>query len=806
MMRKPSDSVIGTMAVCLPVLLLIGLFLPGAAVAGHKLADSQCVDCHVTGGSLSNVVDQSRLIRIDSRISEIVANKAVPGWDYGKPLPCIYCHDKADKSVRENMIGVWNDFTNSISSHPVDAYNSFSDGDGDATTLDCIDCHDVVNAVPYVAGGSAPGTNLSPNIHNKNVAAVAWTPESAGLLTAADTFKAWVASATSPYNAGSNTFCTEQCHDANPGTGYNAQQAAHGYTSSIVSLENGTYFFTASAIQGCLNEPATGSGCHAVHKSGSTDLITTLEWGTSTLVGREDCGSCHVFDDASTSSPLPRADSDFNTDGHGQFAVACLKCHNENIPHFTADGLPAEGSSEGRLNFVLDNIPSGFSTPAKSRLSICVSSSCHSGYLEHAPSTSGSYPVGCLDCHDPHGYGVGSNVRMMRQYAPIASPASTPLAYANSGDWYNSAQSSGFTFYGCDSSDCHPLSINAIMDTTTGTHGGGTGFKSGCENCHKHQGGEYSWAATGCDQCHGAAGSYWPSDTSSPDDGGASPDNAGRHPIHRQEIAAALGYDPATTSDGLQKTMCRYCHKVGDSDHTSSTRAEVFTVGYAKAIWDTATEAPSETNASFVAGTNLGTCNDVDCHNNKQTAAGYRWYESTVAACTMCHTVGTGNASAFVDPESGLHDESPRVSGVTHDDSFSYSGSTGGCVTCHTATPSSAHYDGNDDSTIGTTGNTAIAFTAGVGFADSTIPPSCAVSIAGCHLEADVGETWKRLWTENADQTDGTECAGCHGDFTAGWAGGVMHATAPSTKGNGTHANTGLLTYECTDCHAIGDA
>ncbi|MDT8396915.1 MAG: hypothetical protein RRA32_10830, partial [bacterium] len=131
MMRKPSDSVIGTMAVCLPVLLLIGLFLPGAAVAGHKLADSQCVDCHVTGGSLSNVVDQSRLIRIDSRISEIVANKAVPGWDYGKPLPCIYCHDKADKSARENMIGVWNDFTNSISSHPVDAYNSFSDGDGD---------------------------------------------------------------------------------------------------------------------------------------------------------------------------------------------------------------------------------------------------------------------------------------------------------------------------------------------------------------------------------------------------------------------------------------------------------------------------------------------------------------------------------------------------------------------------------------------------------------------------------------------------------------------------------------------------
>ncbi|MDF1526276.1 MAG: hypothetical protein P1S59_08420 [bacterium] len=805
MSRYRNASFESTLGVCLLILVLLGLSAPGTLFAGHKLQDSQCYDCHIVGGSIADAVLNSRLIRGGDAMTEIING----GWSTGSPLPCIYCHDDAPRTVRENMIGVKEDFTAvSISKHPVAPYTSNTAG-ADAT-LDCIDCHDV-SVVSYVAGGSAPGTTLSPNVHNQNVAAVGWTPEPGNLDYRNTYMNASTAASVSPLNSLNNTFCTKQCHDNTTGTGFDAGQVYHQYNNPVVSLENGSNFFTASQIAGCLNETATGSGCHAVHNARSnTDLITAVTWGTSTPIARDNCGSCHVFDDGGASSPLPRSSSDFATDGHGQVGIGlnCLNCHDSSIPHFQADGTPSVGDSAGRLTFVLDNTPSGFSTPAKSRLSICVSSSCHDGYLEHAPSTSGSYPVGCLDCHDPHGYGVGSNIRMMRQQAPIASPTVT-LSYANSGDWYNSAQSSGFTNWACDSADCHPLSVNQIM-STSGTnpapHGGGTGLKSGCENCHKHQGGEYSWAATGCDQCHGASGSSWPSDTSSADDGGTTPNNAGRHPLHRQEIAAALGYSPTTTNDGQQKTMCRYCHQVGDSDHTSATRAEVFPAGYAKAIWDTATETPSETNAAFVAGTDAGTCNDVDCHNNKSTSGVYQWYQSGSADCVMCHTAG-GFAGNIANPVSGLHDETPKVSAAAHDESFAYSSGalTGDCQTCHPTPPSTRHLNGVDNSTINSTATTAVALTAGVGFADAATP-TCSPSIAGCHLEQLVGESWTRLWHESADQTDGTECAGCHGDFTVGWTTGTMHATAPSTKGNGTHANTGLLTYECTDCHAIGDA
>ena len=50
-----------------------------------------------------------------------------------------------------------------------------------------------------------------------------------------------------------------------------------------------------------------------------------------------------------------------------------------------------------------------------------------------------------------------------------------------------------------------------------------------------------------------------------------------------------------------------------------------------------------------------------------------------------------------------------------------------------------------------------------MGFLDGT-PPTCAPSFVGCHTDqfAGVG-TWSRKWSSSAVNTDGTECANCHG-------------------------------------------
>jgi len=757
-------------------LLALCLLFPGIVLAGHKLKDKHCYDCHVVGGSLADVVTDSRLIRkTDSRMSQILAN----GWLTGTTVPCVYCHDTSGRGVRSNMVGVWNDFTTPTSKHPVDPYTSNYDAakeGGDQTSLDCIDCHDM-NVVYYVKGGPAPGTTLSPNIHGRDVSSVVSTP-GPGLLTAADTWKNWsTAAGVSPYNAQGNTFCTRQCHNGLPGTGVTANRAAHGYTSPLVTLELPIGQLDTT-INGCLDEGAGVGGCHSVHKASDNPDLITQKNAVGTTIRRTDCGACHVFDDP----PASRDTSDWYSNGHGRFStsngITCLSCHDSAIPHFDQDGS-ANANSPNRLGFTVDSISSKFSSPAKSRLSICTT--CHTGYVEHTSPASPYYPVGCLDCHDPHGYGVSGNVKMVRRVPPIAAPTST-ISYVNSGDWYNSAQGgSDFTDWGCDNRDCHATigSISSIMNTTTGTHGGGTGIKSGCANCHKHTGGEYSWAPIGCDRCHGGAGSYWPSVVGG-DDGGATPNDAGRHGIHRQALETRLGYAAGTTNDGEQKTMCRYCHKVGDSDHTSSTRAEVFPAGYAKAIWDTPTEAPSETNASFTAGTDAGTCTNVDCHNNKTTAANFAWYASSTSTCTMCHDDVT-QATTTTGETHTAHTGNQASYGATID-----------CDTCHvngvvwgTTPPSTGHRNGSWTLSFGYPYGTWT----GVSYAGSW----AAGTRGGCGT--------------NPCHNDGT---GTGAPVQAGYAWGttvsqpacgLCHSASPTTNAHGKHLAYPGVSGVCTVCH-----
>ncbi|MDT8441870.1 MAG: CxxxxCH/CxxCH domain-containing protein [Desulfuromonadales bacterium] len=169
-------------------------------------------------------------------------------------------------------------------------------------------------------------------------------------------------------------------------------------------------------------------------------------------------------------------------------------------------------------------------------------------------------------------------------------------------------------------------------------------------------------------------------------------------------------------------------------------------------------------------------------------------------ACLECHTDTT---TASVNPTSGLHNNSPApvTSGVAHDGDFLYNGgaNTGDCITCHTATPSSAHYDGTLN-----TSTPIVILAADVGFAAGS-PPSCMTvgSMAGCHLE---GSTWGRLWDTRAYNNDASRCAVCHGTYSTDWVAGTIHAEAGNETRGAVHNNAGSSSYPCADCHVLGSA
>ena len=87
------------------------------------------------------------------------------------------------------------------------------------------------------------------------------------------------------------------------------------------------------------------------------------------------------------------------------------------------------------------------------------------------------------------------------------------------------------------------------------------------------------------------------------------------------------------------------------------------------------------------------------------------------------------------------------------------------------------------------------------------------------------GNTWGRIWFDNADQATGTECAGCHGSFATGWttnAGTLVRPDMTSVSGPGaltaTHASNwdgdanadevSPTSYHsvCKSCHGMNSA
>ncbi|MDF1537012.1 MAG: CxxxxCH/CxxCH domain-containing protein, partial [bacterium] len=762
------------------------LFLTaGPAIADHKLVEEICYDCHAVGGAKDMIVQGTRLVKKDARMVEVQNG----GWLSGSSLPCIYCHD--DSAVRTNKVGVKNHFSDySLSKHPVFNIYTSNDIDTEPTQLDCVDCH---TNVTYVGGGTNP---FNPNIHGVNTATVGWTGSSA--LPLSSTLRS------SPYNSDNNQLCRD-CHET--ATIFTPTLMQHSYTSSVISLEGSSF---ATTVQGCLSTDGAATGCHGVHNSPNNVDLITLEKSDGSRVEPVDCGVCHTFDDP----PTNRAGSEFFGDGHGRFEatsnITCNSCHDSGQDHFNPDGTP----TGARLSFSVAATDSNLTS--KSLLSNCVSSNCHVGKSSHGGT---SYQVGCLDCHDPHGHGVGNNIAMVRNAIPVASPT-VSLYYETVGAYYNSSVAIGeFSNWLCDNADCHgvaggPGPISVLMDpaTTNTIHSGGTGYTSNCTSCHSHDDSKGAFMATdSCTNCHGQpptanyGGGPNGFATGYADSGYFKAEDKTPHAVH--------------AGDGGYNYECRYCHfHFTDSDyHYNDTAANTFrNVVFNPSVNPNAiAEGANKVSPSYsISAPTPNVCLNLYCHGdgqgidryNTQVVADQAWDGDlgTTLDCEGCHgstrsdASGTlwfgapdyangGTGDAVYTPGSGI--TQPDTKANSHLDTTKH-----GRYTC-----SICHYDTIRD-TVPADGWTLFDRTQHV---DRQIDVVFDLTVVtGTWSTAD--KSCSSVWCHNGTtpQWGGTTtCTSCHNN---GIDSGNLADAAPTSGAHQPHIASSVYVSNCEPCHGTG--
>ncbi len=465
----------------------------------------------------------------------------------------------------------------------------------------------------------------------------------------------------------------------------------------------------------------------------------------------------------------------YNSDG-----TECANCHGGVTGEVWTFGLGAHGTTDG-------NVEHNYSWDGDGASSEVIGN--------HSADTAETDR--CDLCHVYQFTGYTSNGTGSIGWVANASNTSTYHGDGSLEMNSNSTVKYNSTSYGCDIQSCHDAGTSAVS--------------------HRLEDSRWnlqliSGPTAGCDVCHGNSTNvtYWP-------DGAATPDRLGEHDIHISRLATKLGYAGPNYTDAQQKTMCAYCHpNPGGANfggiHNNGTRN---VTGYVDFLWTTIGAAEStDTDATLVTASS--TCANFDCHNQQATPASYGWYAAGTSACTMCHAVGGTGISQPVD---GLHDSSPlpTVSGVAHDESFPTGGT---CTTCHVYLP--AFSAGSTHMANGTTpadggANTTADFYVFTAYTDSSAACSGAPVNANCHDGVGDAGTWLRVWSTTAYNSDGTECANCHGGVTGEvWTFGLgAHGTTDgnvehnySWDGDGTssevigsHSADTAETDRCNLCH-----
>ena len=254
---------------------------------------------------------------------------------------------------------------------------------------------------------------------------------------------------------------------------------------------------------------------------------------------------------------------------------------------------------------------------------------------------------------------------------------------------------------------------------------------NGCHNAGTNEW-KYGLGANACADCHAATGKTL-------DQGGYPAPNKSSATKHTKHID-----NTAYVTGGCDDCHGAYASAGGHAGHkngTAETAATAKLTSYTKAT---------------------KTC-VTSCHLANTTND---WTDAVTLACVDCHAGDVHRRRrerAVLGPAHRRADRSPAGRTTTVSSTTAAAAPRGCCDLPHRDAVDQPHRR-HAHHAAGTPRPPSINFAANVGFVDGT-PPTCAPSLRRLpHRPASpASATWSRKWSTSATNTDGTECANCHG-------------------------------------------
>jgi len=761
-------------------------------------------------------------------------------WDNGTDMQCDSCHG-----------GLASDSSGNGGAGPIST-GSHARHISSATgpTLACAECHGTGSDAGTHAGHLDGVVNMKPPVDGVAFADIC--QECHGYdAEAGEVLPVWGSPATTDCaTCHAGIKCGADLEGKAPPVFNFARSAGHNRPTA-----SGAYPVSGNvaANSNCADCHVTTSAQHWDGTSGNTAMLRTDVGFPATYAGNENafCGNCHGSAPAHPTKAASVATRNINSH-QGKLCIACHNLHGtSNIQMIIASQTEQNsnditaGAYTGTVAFTAltgDNSydeDDGAAGSAGELNADDLCATCHTSAAgtshNNNNNTDSQAPTGhnigsnCFTCHATHTdstnafkVGVGTACNACHDFPPATGAHRKGTALTDPELHSNTASNDKDVEDRTDCAWCHTGADQYTYDLTADQAAGGArgnhakgqtnrrsvlatavGYETtnfSCATaCHASSASDGAWTdvnGLNCNACHYAA---------------ASPTGASNNAAGTRAVSA-------THNKHFDKNnmTCAQCHDVSYSPTITAIRGVLTHIiapnysgagndgillqGRANATLDEATVTRSGmvySGGAADAGGPNNTCTGgitTGCH-----ASGTPDWDvaipATSAGCVMCHT--ETNTAAY-NPTSGIHDNSPSgptVTGNSHDGSFDNgSGGTADCVTCHSTSPNTTptnHING----VLNTGSAITVAAIAGYNQPAGT----CATT---CHS---AGTTWSYKWSTTAYNTNGTECANCHGDYTSGWNTGVAPHTENPTRGT-KHNNVGNLTYPCSDCHAIGSA
>ncbi|MDT8441992.1 MAG: CxxxxCH/CxxCH domain-containing protein [Desulfuromonadales bacterium] len=742
-----------------------------------------------------------------------------PDWDVAIPptaAGCISCHTDTTTAAYNPVSGLHGNAT-----PPTVTGNAHDDSfdDGNTGTADCITCHTLSPSTVHINGALNSGAAITVAAiagYSQANGTCATTCHSAGTVWAykwatsaynsdgsecanchGDYANGWV-TGVAPHtenptrgskhnNAGTLTYPCTDCHAIGSASGYNwtSQWDPTGTTSNhgdgfITMNQTAINTFAIDTVPNPDRAGCTTASCHG-NDAAHNFTVTTTAFTTATVAGNEPsvlCSSCHG--------------GTVGTNANGYWPDGTLEedTAGAHAKHITA--LASEVYNETVAQLLTDNTTGNPTlTSDEKQKELC-------SYCHNTPGSDGDHGiVANLPAEVNSMFGMWTKAADNGVYDNVADTCATVDCHFN-----KTTPDNTFGWYDGNASACVMCHVDVTSDTAHTAHTGAAttfGISIACADCHD--------AAT--DWAGNTAPATGHLDNTYSVSGGVaftySANTCGTNACHEDGKGGA----PADNTYTWGATLgdCSICHAaspttdahsvhIANGSYVPNSCNDCHAVATAGTHIDGAVTYGGEISAAPGNGSCTNTCHIAGDAGD--------WAGGTPAlACTDCHS-GSG-ASAYIGgdkssmsgpnnmPQFGMHTVTATVSGVVHDHTIA--GAGGDCAFCHVSMPApgGSHVDG----TLLADGPANTDRGMFAGFSDGT-PPTCTTA---CHS---AGTTWTYKWSATAANSDGSECANCHGDYTNGWNAGVGHALNATRGNSSAHNDTGNLSYECTACHVVG--